>query len=149
MAHNPNDIFDRQTHDALDELAREPDQETLRAPIDDQGRVQLLNFAPMAKEPLMITVEPDAIHVERASGDSFGIVDCTPGRGGPISALSQAVTRLTVERHEGTWILKQDPEWRVDVVESPSSVDLFWRTVAVYMQRVRMKRALENGQANS
>ena len=145
MAHSSEDIFEPKTHNALDELAREPELQILNAPVDAEGCIQLMNFTRLEKVPLTITVQSDAIHVERASGESFGIADCSHDRDHPIPALGQAVARLTVERHEHGWRLRHDPERQVDV-KSPSSIDLFWRTVATYTQMVRTERALRDAQ---
>lgn len=140
MAHNPNHNFDRETHDALEVLALEPSEESLRAPIDDQDRIQLLNFNPQTFARLKITVQPDLIHVERESGESFGIADHSYDLHNPVSVLGRAVAGLTLERHDGSWAVRQHPDWLVHV-DNPASFGLFWRVLASYVQSVRAKRA--------
>lgn len=136
MTHHPEYSFDQATYQALEDLAQQPGEENLGAPVDDQDRIQLLNFAPGDFTRLLISVQPDSIHVERQDGRRFGIADHSRNPHDPVSVLGQTVASLTVERSEQGWTVNQHPDQHL-VVDDADSFGLFWRVLAAYVQDKR------------
>lgn len=138
MIHSPDHRFDQSTYDALTQLAQQPGDEELHAPVDDQDRLQLINFAPAVKTMLSVTVRPDIIHVERVDGVSFGIADYSHDREHPIAVLGQRVTSLTVERSGNVWAVRQHSEQPL-VIDNADSFERFWQVLAMYVQDKRTR----------
>lgn len=140
MIKSPYDIFNADTHNILSGITTETGEETLRAPIDNQGQVQLLTFNPQTFVELTVKVAPGAIHIERQNGESFGIADYSSDQFNPVSALRRAVGSITLIQDKDGWAVGQDPDGLVEV-ESSESFGLFWRIVAQQVQKARAKRA--------
>lgn len=138
MSHSPDHIFDQETHDALSQLAQQPGEENMGAPVDGQGRIQLINFAPKTFTRLCVAVQPDSIRVERADGEPFGIADHSHDPDNPISVLGCAVMSLMAQRSGSVWAVRQHPEQPL-IVDNADSFERFWRVLANYVQDKRTR----------